>query len=271
MSKMVVATPLTISAITASSAVLSADNLKDRSPALKWRTTSYNSQYLEIDMGAAVKFNLIGLLHTNLSSAAVYRVRAATSQANLTASPGYDSGANQAAVFVPSPADDTVKTRSLFHFPAALQDYRWIRIDVDDGTANADGYIEAGVLLISRGFQPGIGCNISWEMDYQDASKQHKLRDQSRVIDRRERLRQIRCSLTSLTAAEVKQSARPIQRKVGNSGPLLVLVDPAENEYRDDGVVWGIPARTPTIRGASVNTYVMDLVVDELPVGELVT
>lgn len=92
MSNIIIAKPYSATITAASAAsTMPASNLNLAQPTDVWRSTSLTSQYIVADLGSAKAVDTIALMFTNLTSAATMRIRGATSQANLTASPGYDS------------------------------------------------------------------------------------------------------------------------------------------------------------------------------------
>lgn len=80
-------------AITASheQAATPAANLQRYQPSDLWSATNL-TPYLELDRGSPQLWNLVLPLFTNAQAFDTFRVRAATSQANLTAAPSFDSG-----------------------------------------------------------------------------------------------------------------------------------------------------------------------------------
>lgn len=66
--------------------------LQRMQPGEVWQSSSLSSVYMEADLGSAKEIDLVALLFNNATSEGLWRIRAATSQANLTAAPTYDSG-----------------------------------------------------------------------------------------------------------------------------------------------------------------------------------
>jgi hypothetical protein len=80
--------------LTASSEIesLPAAAVQRREPRDIWRSTDNANQNLIFDLGAATAFSAVAVLYHNADTSALWRVRTATTQINLTASPTYDSG-----------------------------------------------------------------------------------------------------------------------------------------------------------------------------------
>ena len=226
MTNIVIATPALVEAatITASNevAAMPAASLKLRPGANLWRATSLASVYLEIDLGAAYAINLIALLYTNASSAATWRIRGATSQPNLTAAPGYDSGS--LSHWPVAGLSDWAWTHAL-KFLDVAQNFRWWRIDIDDA-ANPAGYYQAGRLYIASAWQGGrnydYGIQYGWEDPSEDARTQG---GQSVTLDMAQR-RVLQFTINNLTEAEAFANAFEIDRLRGKKRDVLVIPNP---------------------------------------------
>lgn len=125
-------------------------NLLDRQPSKIWRTTSLSNTYFEIDLASATSINFVYLGYTNLTESATWQVRGATSQANLTASPGYNSGA--VSFWPQTGLDDWDFTSAFIDLIDSAQSYRWWRVDLSDGS-NPAAYVEAGRLMLGGAFR----------------------------------------------------------------------------------------------------------------------
>lgn len=67
--------------------------LQRMQPSEVWRSTDLTSIYFELDRGVDwQRWNLVSLLWSNASEEALWRIRTANSQANLTAAPIFDTG-----------------------------------------------------------------------------------------------------------------------------------------------------------------------------------
>lgn len=153
----------TLAASSALAANYPLSNLLTIQPGERARFSTPAAAYVEIDLGSAKAVTFAGLLGHNGSATGEWRVRGATSQANLTSSPGYDSGSGGTSLYPTSGKYDADIQHSFMSF--ASQSYRWWRIDVDD-TSNADGYFQAGRIILANAWSPEInfsfGMGIGW-------------------------------------------------------------------------------------------------------------
>jgi hypothetical protein len=157
-----IATPVDIDAavVTASDAVgtLPVSNLKRYMPFDRWRTNlTVEEAYLTIDFGSAKPVRVVWLGYTNASEDATWRVRAATSEANLTADPVYDSGTM--SHWPASNLSNWERTHALLVLQGALA-CRWWRIDVNNVDSD-DNYYECGRLYMADPWTPSRGMDQS--------------------------------------------------------------------------------------------------------------
>jgi len=147
--------------LTASSEVggMEVGHLQTIQPTDIFRTTG-TTEYVVADLLSAKSITLVWLGFTNLTSAATWRIRGATSEANLTGAPGYDSGS---LTFWPrNDLDDLGYERFHgFHVLPSVQTFRYWRIDLVD-VGNTDGYLQAGRLYIANPWEPSRGKGFQW-------------------------------------------------------------------------------------------------------------
>jgi hypothetical protein len=148
--------------VTASSTegLLTADNVQTARPDQVWRATGDTAEYLAWDFGEDVMVEALALVAHNLSSAATLRLRLGTSEANVTAAPGFDSGAVSAWPVSGKP--DDLDWQSYFSLVLAdnATGYRYGRVDIAD-SANVDGYVQVGRLFVGPAFVPSINVDIN--------------------------------------------------------------------------------------------------------------
>lgn len=124
-------------AITASSAdtAYPAANLKVLPVAKHWRSTGVSSENLQFDLGSALAITLMAVLNHNLTSAATVTVNGGS-----TANPD----GSQYTTTITWREFDMFKLLS-----AAAQTYRYWKVIFVD-TANADGYIKVGKIMLGN-------------------------------------------------------------------------------------------------------------------------
>ena len=77
-----------------SAATAPASNLNVDYPNMVWKSTGTTGAFIEVRLDSSLSWDFIGLVGANLFAADAVRIRSATSQANLTASPAYDQTFN---------------------------------------------------------------------------------------------------------------------------------------------------------------------------------
>ena len=244
MGNLVIATPIDSGSVAggATSGNMTVANLLTMQPSQKTLWSNLGDIYAARDLGAATAVNLISLLFHRGTSAGTWRVRGATSQANLTASPGYDSETLRPSMPLWPAGSDLSgwpRRHARLWLGATPQTYRWWRIDVSDA-ASPDGSFEAGRLYLSNAWQP------TQNRDYGDG---FGTAEDAAVIEseggasypRGRPGRGFRdFALNYQSKAEMLGSFHRIQRLRGTSRDILVIDDPEEDVYAMEMMTYGI-------------------------------
>lgn len=238
-----------LATITAASAAASmpATNLNKVQPSDVWRSTSLSSQYIEIDLGGAKAVNLAALLFTNLTSAATIRIRAATSQANLTAAPGYDPGTTNPAW---AGATQNVDRPHTLSFLAAAQTYRWWRFDLTDA-ANPAGYFEAGRVFLANAFQGTRNYSYGAGRGFNDLSTVKDGFGGQQLIENKGKRPVLSFEAAWLTAAE-QETMLEIERNAVDAQLLMLNPDAAATRM---GAMYYGKTRFEALINASFTRY----------------
>lgn len=234
------ANPIAIDAatVTASAAVgtLPVSNLKRYMPFDRWRTPSGTTQaYLTVDFGSATPVRLIWLGYTNASSEATWRIRAAATEAALTADPVYDSG-----TLSHWPAYD-LSTWNRTHAVLMLQGaiaYRWWRIDVNN-VNSPDNYYEAGRLYMSDPWTPTRGMDFGSTINMVDPSPKSRSLGGVGYTKRRGVWREASFRFSALSLNELLGYAEPIERLRRSTQDVLVLLKTDEPRMHMDRTLYG--------------------------------
>lgn len=156
-----------LQSLVASEEALAVDNLQDPLGSARWRSTGL-TPYIYGQFAEEVTIDAWGVWYTNARSGDQARLRLADTQANLTAAPVVDTGLVDVW---PSGSDLSgwFKTGQpgYVHQRAAIASAdqaaaSWFRVDFDY-TGNADGYVEAGVLLLAVKFGPSQAHEWGWK------------------------------------------------------------------------------------------------------------
>ncbi len=231
-------TDLSAAAFTASheSGGLVVENLQTVDVTERWRAGAVSSVSLETDLGAAYDVGLLALINSNITSAATGRVRGATSQANLTAAPGYDSGAGISLW----PADTSTAIRgyvNIVHIPSTVQSYRWWRWDLDDA-GNGDGYLTAGRSVIQEVVEPDRNFARGAMHGHRDPSVARRSRGGQPTwrTETKSRIRSF--ELPALTAAEA-DALDDIDALHGRTLDRAICLQPDDTDRMYRHFMWG--------------------------------
>ncbi|MBT8123696.1 MAG: hypothetical protein KJO81_02600 [Gammaproteobacteria bacterium] len=228
MSNLVVAKPTLSDAATLTESNSSADypltNALTQQPRETVRTNSNSDSYYVANLGAAYAINLIALLYTNADISTLWRIRGATSEANLTAAPGYDSGTLN-LWGGGSPVDDWSDWDRVhgLHMPSTAQTYQWWRIDVSG--LSGLSYFEFGRLYISVAYQPTRNADIGLKLTSIDSSFGI---DTAAAHYRRQgrKYRSITARFSYRYESEAYDDWLVLDRTVGGGGDCFVCINP---------------------------------------------
>lgn len=251
--------------ITAGSESLSmpATNVQNPQPSKRWRTDGLSDMYLEIDLGSALAINLIAALYHTGTQAATWRIRAATSQGDLTADPDYDSTA------IDMWEDDWPADQSPLHAIHWLGDtpqtYRWWRVDFIDA-GNPDDYIEVGRLYIDAAWQLPDNKNISygWGLQFVDPSPAHRSKGGQHYVEALDSWRTLQAAVDWLDEDQMYDNLYELQRRRGHRDDVLVIRDPDATTHLLRQSVYGRMAQIQPIVHAKAQVFRTRILVEEM-------
>ncbi len=203
-----------------------AANLQSRRLFKVARTTDAqtSSTILEIDLGAAQGIRFAGIVNHNLTAAATIRWRGATSQANLTAAPGYDGGTVNAWVSPNTPTNTADYLSSQLTLATAAQSFRWWRFDIAD-TGNPAGYIQIGYLVLFEAWEAVINFAPGSGFGFTPRSSAEYSLSGAKYVTRRTSRRTLDFTFQMQSQADM-DTMRDIMRYVDIERPVLLIPDP---------------------------------------------
>lgn len=245
---------------------LPATNLQTQQPGEAARWTSLTGMYFVLDLLAAAAVNVLALLAHNGTSAATWRWRGATSEANLTAAPGYDSGSVSLWPVTGWPAGyATEKLPSLIYLSPA-QSFRWWRCDLDDA-ANPAGYFQSGRLVVDAAWHPGKNLKSDWELGYIDpAQPETAARGHLWPGPESNPGREWDFTLRGLTEDDVFANGYELARKRGTRLDVLAIRNPSLTTHLHRNTVYGLMSGPGRIRRIGHNWYEQPWKLREFPV-----
>jgi len=209
------------------------------------------------------EINLIALLYHNASQAATVRVRGATSLANLTASPGYDSGT--ILMWDASWPSDQSPLHLLHWLGTATKKYTFWRLDITD-SVNPDGYIEAGRLYIDEAWQLPQYKNISygWAGQFIDPTTQTRSKGGQLYSEEMPAWRNLQASIDWLNQDEMYGSFYDIQRRNASKIPVLVIINPDATTHLLRQSIYGKLTQLQPMQHAQAQVFRTRLLIEEM-------
>ena len=188
-------------------------------------------------------------------------MRAATSQANLTASPGYDS--TSVSVWPTTGLEDWPFVHGILWLGASPQTFRWWRVDYADA-GNADGVLEAGRLIIAKAWQPTRNRRFGMSFTFIDPSPRRAARGGQLHVLPLERRRRLDFGLALLSETEVMENAFELQRLRGLGKDVLVIPDPTKTAQQARQAIYGLLPELSPISDPRFNNYEVRFAVEEM-------
>lgn len=211
-------------------------NLLLLQPGRKARFSTPAAVYVVLDLGSAQAITFAALVNHNGSATGTWRVRGATSEANLTAAPGYDSGGSDSLYPVTGKPDADVQ-HSFLSF--AAQTYRWWRIDIDD-TSNADGYVDLGRIILANAWAPEVNFAFGAGIGWLDPSNIDQGVGGHLYPNERPKHRVMTLPLNFQTESDMLGGLYELQRKVGASRDVFVVLDKEDTTHLHRRMLQGL-------------------------------
>jgi hypothetical protein len=197
-----------------------------------------SSAYVEADLGSAAPLGMVVVHGTNLTAAATRRVRLATSQANLTASPLHDSGTAAAGA-------DSRYMGSFAYLLSADVSAQWLRIDVSDVSLSE---IFLGLLLAGQPLRPSANFAFGWGLGLQDYTQKFRSDiglTHIKPVDQKARVINLRYDAVSEADAFSDISLLEMQRLAGTGKNVAFMTDPTGAYKAKQLVVGTVEALEP--------------------------
>lgn len=287
MGNLVIATPELVDAATlaagSEAAGMGVANLQSDQPSERWRSGSLSaspapSVYIEADLGGPQAIDTVILHGHNLTSAATWRIRGATSQANLTAAPGYDSrpAGSPATDISAWPASGRPTTSGAKGWPGPLfsllwlgdggagaQNFRWWRVDLEDA-ANPDDYIQAGRLIVDGAWQPSRDMHFDAAAFIVDPSPREETVGGQIHAVARPRRRSWAFSLFALGEDELYADGFDLAMRRGQATPLFLIRDPQATTHLHRQALYGLVTSIQTFTERESDLYQASYALEEM-------
>jgi hypothetical protein len=187
--------------------------------------TTTNTQF-ETDLKVARAVSVLALPKNNFSTAATMRWRASSSAGSF-GSPIYDSGWVAAW-----PAGVSVETANglnvaAVHIPTSAQTARYWLCEIDD-TANTNGYVEIGRVVIAGAWRPATGLSFGGKLGLETATKRTQTDGGVALYESYAVRRTWAFGVEHMAKAEGIGSAWKLKRLLGATGQLFFVFDTAD-------------------------------------------
>lgn len=214
-------------------AAMPAGDLLSLAPGTRCRWTATAGAYLVLDLGAAASWDTVALLAHTAGASDAFRIRAATSEANLTAAPAID----QAGISFWPAAGKPTRTdafHSFWRWPAVVT-YRWLRLDFTLAAAP----FEIQRLMAAAAFQPARNYSYgSGDGFVATGTKSRSIGGHTWPAPGRP-LKAKTLLLEALTEAELFESVNELLRTRSAEKDCFIVLDPDADAHRVDQMLWG--------------------------------
>lgn len=228
-------------------ATLPLTNLQDRLLSKVSRTTSTSTSATQFvtSLAKGYTISVVALCRHNLSSTALWRVRA-YSDAGLT-SVVYDSDtvevweATLDSLQLEWPEDNFWSGRpgaedlvgyywnAIHVLPAAVYARYW-KVEITD-TANPSGFVEVGRLFLSEAWMPVLNMSYGASIGYNNRTEIEEAWDGTEYFDRRPAYRTAQFQLDNMGTSEAMNRAFDMQRLAGVDKEVLFMWDQADVQH----------------------------------------
>lgn len=228
-------------------ATLPAANLQTRAIQEVFRASDASAAYIVADLGEAKDFNLVALLGHTGSSRSYARVRAAASEAALTAAPVYDSGnapfrshqSGYDAGWASGVSDEEYGALATNHFldfiPAGLS-LQWVRIDFVDPNQT---YVDVGRLYIANAFQPSTNMNYGESLGFIDPSRTPRTAGGRLSPTERPKYRVQELTISFNSEDEMFDGVFDMENACGTTKDVLFVYDPDQLTHLQKRTIYG--------------------------------
>lgn len=211
----------------------------------KWHTLAgVHASYLLLDMLAAASCSLLGVLGSNLTATATFRLRA--SNTDVTAATGdlLDTGTISAGV----------KTGyGAIYYPFNAVAARYWRLDLTD-TSLPDN-LQVGRLFLGPSWQPSINQEYGWSVTALDDSDVVESYGLQIYVDEKPQRRQLQFSLAFMDQPEMYGNAFALARAAGRIRDVLAVQDSLDGVYLSEQSVFGLITEVQPLIHETSNTF----------------
>lgn len=242
--------------------ILSSGNARAEKPAshleaidtigMVWGSNGNTNLNVVGDMGSAKEINFAAMISANAVAGTLWRLRLATSVANLTALPDYDSG--NVSFISPAITREDGLYHSFLQLPS-IQTRRYFRIDITGHT----GDFEASTIVIGSQLASLCFSNPEWSHEIEDLGGIEISRFGVASVTEGLIFRRFGMTLGWMTFADYENGFRPFIENRATRRPVYLCFDPQATTFRQSNTFLGWFQKSPVARGGKVyNKYTAD-------------
>lgn len=207
-------------------AALPIANVQDRRPSKVARSTNAlaASSTFRVDLGVARPVGILALVGTNLSAAATVQWKGGTSAG---ASDVYNPGALAVSFSAVSAEDRDGIDFPVVLVPAAAQTARHWECVITD-TANTDGYIDIGRVIVAGKYQPTMNWSVGANLGLEDDTERVVTEGGAALYTEKSVRRVKRMVIENLAEAEAFANLWKMQRIAGVKRQVFFITDTAD-------------------------------------------
>lgn len=192
---------------------------------------------------------------------ATWRVRGANTETSLTSAPLYDSGALTA--WSQSGLGDWPFVHLLHWIPTIPKRMQWWRFDIFD-TDNADGYFQAGRLILADAWQAAFNIQFGWNMQVLESSIVDRSTFGHLFAEKGKARRLLTMDFEFQTEDEMYTNLFEIQRSKGLGGDVLAIRDPQDTKFIQAQTVYGLMSLLSPIIHTDFQIFSSKFTVEEM-------
>jgi len=215
-----------------------AHNLLSMQPGEPWAAIDLSNAWFTLNMPAAPEIDFVALIAHTATAAATWRIRAADSEAALTAAPLFDS--TEISMWPPGgrPPGYTYLP-SVLNLISAPEARAWWRVDILD-PGNPAGFVSVGRLYAAKLFRPGKNFAFGASGGLNDPSPRERSLGGNLYTDPRPQTREETVTFAWLTETELRDGIEEIRRQRGTSRDLLLIPNLDDTARLHQTMIYGL-------------------------------
>lgn len=235
-------------------------NLLTMQPGEAFVASTVNCAF-DLDLGSAKVIDGVMALHFGTTTSLTWRIRGATSQANLTASPGFDSGVVSAYATGSRPTGyAAADSLTAYRLLSPSQNFQWWRINF----ADAVSLYSIGRIYFAKMWQPAVNIQFNWQLGWLDVGIRNRALGGQTFTKDLGRLRYMEFEAAFESESELYTNSHEIDRLRGETKDVFVVRDPAATTFLHSQSIYGLMTGLKPIVNPFFQNYAKSYRIEEL-------